>query len=157
MKKIVIFLLVSLSAKAQQNGQCLYKGTWVGFENFFRSPNAIVIYDSNLLLLRKNISLKANIKDINNPRLLHVLDLPGRIDTLFFSYKINQLKKGVQFILIPTKVNLVGTIQLIPKESIIGFLKIFKLDTISGHHQATFSIDFKDGASKVNTLKLIKI
>ena len=81
----MFFALVSINA--QQNAQPIYIGTWVGIEYSFRSPYAVVIKDTALLLIRKNISLRDRIQDLDNPNLLHILERPGKCDTLVLNYK----------------------------------------------------------------------
>ena len=145
----MFFALVSINA--QQNAQPIYIGTWVGIEYSFRSPYAVVIKDTALLLIRKNISLRDRIQDLDNPNLLHILERPGKCDTLVLNYKVQAVNNCFQFRLSP-KQKVVGK-----DTSILAEFRIIKTSTISKHSKAIFSIDFKDGSKKVNTLKLIKI
>jgi hypothetical protein len=58
----ITFFAFAVSLNAQQNEQPIYIGTWVGIEiseSSFRSPYALVIKDKSVLLIRKNISLRA--------------------------------------------------------------------------------------------------
>ena len=76
----IIFFAFAVSLNAQQNEQPIYIGTWVGIEiseSLFRSPYAVVIKDTALLLIRKNVQSKETIKDLDNPNLLHILESPG--------------------------------------------------------------------------------
>lgn len=145
-----LFLAFAVSLNAQQNEQPIYIGTWVGIENPFRSPYAVVIKNTSLLLIRKNIT-RDRIQDLDNPNLLHILEQPGKCDTLELNYKEVQA------------VNNVYQFRLSPKQKVLGkdtSLKAeFRLLEIASykHSKASFSIDFKDGSKKVNTLKLIKL
>ena len=146
---IIFFALVSINA--QQNAQPIYIGTWVGMENSFRSPYSIVIRDSDLLLIRKNIALRDTIQDLDNPNLLHILERPGKCDTLALNYKVQAVNNVYQFTLSP-KQKVVGK-----DTSIMAEFRINKAASSSKHSKASFSIDFKDGSNRANTLKLIKI
>ena len=146
---IMFFALVSINA--QQNAQPIYIGTWVGIEYSFRSPYAVVIKDTALLLIRKNISLRDRIQDLDNPNLLHILERPGKCDTLVLNYKVQAVNNVYQFTLSP-KEKVVGK-----DTSIMAEFRINKVAPSSKHTKAIFSIDFKDGSKKVNTLKLIKL
>lgn len=146
---IIFFALVSINA--QQNAQPIYIGTWVGIEYSFRSPYAVVIKDTALLLIRKNISLRDRIQDLDNPNLLHILERPGKCDTLVLNYKVQAVNNVYQFTLSP-KEKVVGK-----DTSIMAEFRINKVAPSSKHTKAIFSIDFKDGSKKVNTLKLIKL
>jgi hypothetical protein len=145
----MFFALVSINA--QQNAQPIYIGTWVGIEYSFRSPYAVVIKDTALLLIRKNISLRDRIQDLDNPNLLHILERPGKCDTLVLNYKVQAVNNVYQFTLSP-KEKVVGK-----DTSIMAEFRINKVAPSSKHTKAIFSIDFKDGSKKVNTLKLIKL
>ena len=145
----MFFALVSINA--QQNAQPIYIGTWVGIEYQFRSPYAVVIKDTALLLIRKNISLRDRIQDLDNPNLLHILERPGKCDTLVLNYKVQAVNNVYQFTLSP-KEKVVGK-----DTSIMAEFRINKVAPSSKHTKAIFSIDFKDGGKKVNTLKLIKL
>ena len=147
----MFFALVSINA--QQNAQPIYIGTWVGIEiseSSFRSPYALVIQHKSVLLIRKNISVKDRIQDLDNPNLLQILERPGKSDTLALSYKVQAVSNGFQF-------------TLSPKQKVLGNDSSLKaefrlLETAHNKHKkASFSIDFKDGSKKVNTLKLIKL
>jgi len=146
-----LFLAFAVSLNAQQNEQPIYIGAWVGIENPFRSPYAVVIKDTTLLLIRKNIALRDRIQDLDNPDFLKILDRPGKNDTLELNYKEVQA------------VNNVYQFRLSPKQKVLGkdtSLKAeFRLLEMAPkkHIMASFSIDFKDGSKKVNTLKLIKL
>jgi len=142
---IMFFALASL------NAQPIYIGTWVGKENSFRSPYALVIKETSLLLIRKNIALRDTIQDLDNPNLLHILERPGKCDTLVLNYKVQAVNNVYQFTLSP-KEKVVGK-----DTSIMAEFRINKVAPSSKHTKATFSIDFKDGSKKVNTLKLIKL
>ena len=146
---IIFFALVSINA--QQNAQPIYIGTWVGMENSFRSPYSLVIRDSALLLIRKNIALRDTIQDLDNPNLLHILERPGKCDTLALNYKVQAVNNVYQFTLSP-KQKVVGK-----DTSIMAEFRINKAASSSKHSKASFSIDFKDGSNRANTLKLIKI
>ena len=146
---VMFFALVSINA--QQNAQPIYIGTWVGIEYQFRSPYAVVIKDTALLLIRKNISLRDRIQDLDNPNLLHILERPGKCDTLVLNYKVQAVNNVYQFTLSP-KEKVVGK-----DTSIMAEFRINKVAPSSKHTKAIFSIDFKDGGKKVNTLKLIKL
>jgi hypothetical protein len=139
-----------LSINAQQNKQPFYIGTWVGIENPFRSPYAVVINDTVLLLIRKNIALRDRIQDLDNPNFLHIFDRPGKSDTLALNYKAQAVNNGFQFRLSPKQK------VLIKDTSIIAKFRLFEIAS-NKHSKASFSIDFKDGSKKVNTLKLIKL
>ena len=146
---VMFFALVSINA--QQNAQPIYICTWVGIEYQFRSPYAVVIKDTALLLIRKNISLRDRIQDLDNPNLLHILERPGKCDTLVLNYKVQAVNNVYQFTLSP-KEKVVGK-----DTSIMAEFRINKVAPSSKHTKAIFSIDFKDGGKKVNTLKLIKL
>jgi len=145
---IMFFALLSINA--QQNKQPIYIGTWVGIENPFRSPYAVVIKDTVLLLIRKNIALRDRIQDLDNPNFLHIFDRPGKSDTLALNYKVQAVNNGFQF-------------RLSPKQKVLGKDTSLKAEfrllemAPNKHRKAIFSIDFKDGSKKVNTLKLIKL
>jgi hypothetical protein len=139
-----------LSINAQQNEQPIYKGSWVGIENPYRSPYAVVIKDTTLLLIRKNIALTDRIQDLDNPNFLHILDRPGKCDSLALNYKVQEVNNVYQFTLSPKqKVNK-------KDNSIIAEFRLLEMAP-KKHIMASFSIDFKDGSKQVNTLKLIKI
>jgi hypothetical protein len=145
---IIFFALLSINA--QQNKQPIYIGTWVGIENPFRSPYALVIRDTALLLIRKNIALRDRIQDLDNPNFLNILDRRGKSDTLALNYKVQAVNNGFQF-------------RLSPKQKVLGKDTSLKAEfrllemAPNKHRKAIFSIDFKDGSKKENTLKLIKI
>ena len=145
---IMFFALVSINA--QQNAQPIYIGTWVGKENSFRSPYALVIRDSALLLIRKNIALRDTIQDLDNPNLLHILERPGKCDTLALNYKVQAVNNVYQFTLSP-KQKVVGK-----DTTIMAEFRLLELAP-NKHRKASFSIDFKDGSNRANTLKLIKL
>ena len=145
----IIFFSFAVSLNAQQKP--IYIGTWVGIENSFRSPYALVINDTGLLLIRKDIGLRDAMQDLDNPNLLQILDRPGKSDTLALNYYVKAVNNYFQFRLSP-KQKVVGK-----DTSILAEFRIIKTSTISKHSKAIFSIDFKDGSKKVNTLKLIKI
>jgi len=146
----IIFFAFAVSLNAQQNVQPLYIGTWVGIENPFRSPYAVVIKDTTLLLIRKNIALRDRIQDLDNPDFLKILDRPGKNDTLALNYKVQAVNNVYQFRLSPKQK------VLIKDTSIIAKFRLLKIAS-NKHSKASFSIDFKDGSKKVNTLKLIKL
>ena len=139
-----------LSINAQQNVQPIYIGMWVGIENPFRSPYAVVIKDTTLLLIRKNIALRDRIQDLDNPDFLKILDRPGKNDTLALNYKVQAVNNVYQFRLSPKQK------VLIKDTSIIAKFRLLEIAS-NKHSKASFSIDFKDGSKKVNTLKLIKL
>ena len=145
---IMFFALVSINA--QQNMQPIYIGTWVGLESRFRSPYVVVIKDTALLLIRKNIALRDRIQDLDNPNLLHILDRPSKSDTLALNYKVQGVNNVYQFTLSPK--------QKVLKQdtSIIAEFRLLEMAP-NKHRKASFSIDFKDGSNRANTLKLIKI
>ena len=145
---IMFFTLLSINA--QQNVQPIYIGMWVGIENPFRSPYAVVINDTVLLLIRKNIALRDRIQDLDNPNFLHIFDRPGKSDTLALNYKVQAVNNGFQFRLSPKQK------VLIKDTSIIAKFRLLEIAS-NKHTKASFSIDFKDGSKKVNTLKLIKL
>ena len=146
----IICLAFAVSLNAQQNEQPIYIGTWVGIENSFRSAYALVINDTGLLLIRKDIGLRDAIQDLDNPNLLQILERPGKCDTLALSYFVKTVNKGYQF-------------TLSPKQKVLGNDSSLKAEfrllemVPNKHKKAIFSIDFKDGSKKVNTLKLIKL
>jgi len=146
----IIFFDFVASLNAQQNVQPIYIGTWLGIENPFRSPYAVVIKDTSFLLIRKNIALRDRIQDIDNPDFLQIFDRPGKNDTLALNYKVQVVTNGFQFRLSPKQK------ALIQDTSIIGEFRLLKMAP-NKHRKAIFSIDFKDGSKKVNTLKLIKL
>jgi len=145
-----LFLAFAVSLNAQQNEQPIYIGTWVGIENPFRSPYAVVIKDTTLLLIRKNIALRDRIQDLDNPDFLKILDRPGRCDTLALNFNVESVNNVYQF-------------TLSPKQKVLGKDTSLKAEfrllemAPNEHIMASFSIDFKDGSKKVNTLKLIKL
>jgi hypothetical protein len=150
----ITFFAFAVSLNAQQNEQPIYIGTWVGIEiseSLFRSPYAVVIKDTALLLIRKNIALRDRIQDLDNPNFLQILDSPGKCDTLALNYFVKAVNNGFQFRLSP-KQKVVGK-----DTSIMAEFRINKTVSSSNHSKASFSIDFKDGSKKVNTLKLIKL
>jgi len=143
---IMFFALVSISAQQKP----IYIGTWVGIENSFRSPYALVINDTGFLLIRKDIGLRDAIQDLDNPNLLHILERPGKCDTLNLSYFVKAVNNSYQFTLSPKQ-------KVIRNDSSLK-AEIRLLETVHNkHRKASFSIDFKDGSKKVNTLKLIKL
>ena len=144
----MFFAIVSVNA--QQNVQPIYIGTWLGIENPFRSPYALVIKDTSFLLIRKNVESKETINDLDNPNFLHIFDQPGKSDTLALNYKVQAVNNGFQFRLNPKQK------VLIQDTSIIGEFRLLEMAP-NKHRKAIFSIDFKDGSKKVNTLKLIKL
>jgi hypothetical protein len=144
----MFFAIVSVNA--QQNVQPIYIGTWLGIENPFRSPYAVVIKDTTLLLIRKNIALRDRIQDLDNPDFLQIFESPGRCDTLALNYKVQAVNNGFQFRLSPKQK------VLIKDTSIIAKFRLLEIAS-NKHSKASFSIDFKDGSKKVNTLKLIKL
>ena len=147
----IIFFAFAVSLNAQQIEQPIYIGTWVGKENSFRSPYALVIKDTALLLIRKNIALRDTIQDLDNPNLLHILERPGKCDTLALNFKVQEVNNVYQFTLSPKK-------KVVGKDtSIMAEFRINKAASSSKHSKAIFSIDFKDGSNRANTLKLIKI
>ena len=146
----IIFFAFAVSLNAQQIEQPIYLGTWVGMENSFRSPYSLVIRDSALLLIRKNIALRDTIQDLDNPNLLHILERPGKCDTLALNYKVQEVNNVYQFTLSP-KQKVVGK-----DTSIMAEFRLLELAP-NKHRKASFSIDFKDGSNRANTLKLIKI
>jgi hypothetical protein len=146
----IIFFAFAVSLNAQQNVQPIYIGTWVGIENPFRSPYAVVIKDTTLLLIRKNIALRDRIQDLDNPNFLHILDQPGKSDTLALNYKVQAVDNSFQFRLSPKQK------VLIQDTSIIAEFRLLEM-VPKKHRKAIFSIDFKDGSKIVNTLKLIKL
>ena len=97
----IIFFAFAVCLNAQQNEQPIYIGTWVGIENSFRSAYALVINDTGLLLIRKDIGLRDAIQDLDNPNLLQILERPGKCDTLALSYFVKTVNKGYQFTLSP--------------------------------------------------------
>ena len=144
----IICLAFTVCLNAQQKP--IYIGTWVGIENSFRSAYALVINDTGLLLIRKDIGLRDAIQDLDNPNLLQILERPGKCDTLALSYFVKTVNKGYQF-------------TLSPKQKVLGNDSSLKAEfrllemVPNKHKKAIFSIDFKDGSKKVNTLKLIKL
>lgn len=145
---IMFFALVSINA--QQNAQPIYIGTWVGKENSFRSAYALVIKETSLLLIRKNIALRDTIQDLDNPNLLHILERPGKCDTLALNYKVQAVNNVYQFTLSP-KQKVVGK-----DTTIMAEFRLLEMAP-NKHSKASFSIDFKDGSNRANTLKLIKL
>jgi len=146
----IIFFAFAVSLNAQQNKQPIYIGTWVGIENPFRSPYAVVIKDTTLLLIRKNIALRDRIQDLDNPDFLKILERPGKSDTLALNFNVESVNNVYQF-------------TLSPKQKVLGKDTSLKAEfrllemAPNEHIMASFSIDFKDGSKKVNTLKLIKL
>ncbi len=150
----ILFFAFAVSLNAQQNEQPIYIGTWVGIEiseSSFRSPYALVIIDKRVLLIRKNIALRDRIQDLDNPNLLHILERPGKSDTLALNYKVQAVSNGFQFTLSP-KQKVLGN-----DTSLKAEFRLLETAHNSKHSKASFSIDFKDGSKKVNTLKLIKL
>ena len=145
----IICLAFTVCLNAQQKP--IYIGTWVGIENSFRSAYALVINDTGLLLIRKDIGLRDAIQDLDNPNLLQILERPGKCDTLVLNFFVKKVNNGYQFTLSP-KQKVVGK-----DTSIMAEFRINKTAPSSKHTKAIFSIDFKDGSKKVNTLKLIKL
>ena len=144
------FFAFAVSLNAQQNVKPIYIGTWVGIENPFRSPYAVVIKDTTLLLIRKNIALRDRIQDLDNPNFLHILDRPGKCDTLALNYNVKEVNNVYQFTLSPKQ-------KVLGKDtSLKAEFRILEMAP-NQHSKASFSIDFKDGSKKVNTLKLIKL
>jgi len=147
----IIFFAFAVSLNAQQN-EPIYIGTWVGIEiseSLFRSPYAVVIKDTALLLIRKNVQSKETIKDLDNPNLLHILESPGKCDTLALNYTVKSVDNVYEFTLSPK--------QLGKDTSLKAEFRLLETAHNSKHSKAIFSIDFKDGSKKVNTLKLIKL
>ena len=149
----IICLAFAVSLNAQQNEQPIYIGTWVGIEiseSSFRSPYALVIKHKSVLLIRKNIALRDRIQDLDNPNLLQILERPGKSDTLALNYEVKSVNNVYEFTLSP-KQKVLGNDSSLKAE--------FRLLEIAHnkHKKASFSIDFKDGSKKVNTLKLIKL
>ena len=149
----IICLAFTVSLNAQQNEQPIYIGTWVGIEiseSSFRSPYALVIKDKSVLLIRKNIALRDRIQDLDNPNLLQILERPGKSDTLALNYEVKSVNNVYEF-------------TLSPKQKVLGNDSSLKAEfrllemAHNKHKKASFSIDFKDGSKKVNTLKLIKL
>ena len=146
----IICLAFAVCLNAQQNEQPIYIGTWVGIEYSFRSPYALVIRDKSVLLIRKNIALRDRIQDLDNPNLLHILERPGKSDTLALNYEVKSVNNVYEF-------------TLSPKQKVLGNDTSLKAEfrllemVPNKHRKAIFSIDFKDGSKKVNTLKLIKL
>ena len=149
----IICLAFTVSLNAQQNEQPIYIGTWVGIEiseSSFRSPYALVIKDKSVLLIRKNIALRDRIQDLDNPNLLQILERPGKSDTLALNYEVKSVNNVYEF-------------TLSPKQKVLGNDTSLKAEfrllemVPNKHRKASFSIDFKDGSKKVNTLKLIKL
>ena len=157
MKYLLTFIICfafAVSLNAQQNEQPIYIGTWVGIEiseSSFRSPYALVIIDKSVLLIRKNIALRDRIQDLDNPNLLQILERPGKSDTLALNYKVQAVSNGFQFTLSP-KQKVLGN-----DTSLKAEFRLLETAHNSKHSKASFSIDFKDGSKKVNTLKLIKL
>ena len=150
----IICLAFTVSLNAQQNEQPIYIGTWVGIEiseSSFRSPYALVIKHKSVLLIRKNIALRDRIQDLDNPNLLQILERPGKCDTLVLNFFVKKVNNGYQFTLSP-KQKVVGK-----DTSIMAEFRLLETAHNSKHSKASFSIDFKDGSKKVNTLKLIKL
>ena len=150
----IICLAFTVSLNAQQNEQPIYIGTWVGIEiseSSFRSSYALVIKDKSVLLIRKNIALRDRIQDLDNPNLLQILERPGKCDTLVLNFFVKKVNNGYQFTLSP-KQKVVGK-----DTSIMAEFRLLETAHNSKHSKASFSIDFKDGSKKVNTLKLIKL
>ena len=148
----IIFFAFAVSLNAQQNEQPIYIGTWVGIEYSFRSPYALVIRDKSVLLIRKNISVKDRIQDLDNPNLLQILERPGKSDTLALNYEVKSVNNVYEFTLISPKQK-----KLLGKDtSLKAEFRLLEM-VPNKHRKAIFSIDFKDGSKKVNTLKLIKL
>ena len=149
----ILFFAFAVSLNAQQNEQPIYIGTWVGIEiseSSFRSSYALVIRDKSVLLIRKNIALRDRIQDLDNPNLLQILERPGKSDTLALNYEVKSVNNVYEF-------------TLSPKQKVLGNDTSLKAEfrllemVPNKHRKAIFSIDFKDGSKKVNTLKLIKL
>ena len=147
----IICLAFTVCLNAQQKP--IYIGTWVGIEiseSSFRSPYALVIKDKSVLLIRKNIALRDRIQDLDNPNLLQILERPGKSDTLALNYEVKSVNNVYEF-------------TLSPKQKVLGNDTSLKAEfrllemVPNKHRKASFSIDFKDGSKKVNTLKLIKL
>ena len=152
----ILFFAFAVSLNAQQNEQPIYIGTWVGIEiseSSFRSPYALVIQHKSVLLIRKNISVKDRIQDLDNPNLLQILERPGKSDTLALNYEVKSVNNVYEFTLISPKQK-----KLLGKDtSLKAEFRLLETAHNSKHSKASFSIDFKDGSKKVNTLKLIKL
>ena len=149
----IIFFAFAVCLNAQQNEQPIYIGTWVGIEiseSSFRSPYALVIKHKSVLLIRKNIALRDRIQDLDNPNLLQILERPGKSDTLALNYEVKSVNNVYEF-------------TLSPKQKVLGNDSSLKAEfrllemVPNKHKKAIFSIDFKDGSKKLNTLKLIKL
>ena len=147
----IICLAFTVCLNAQQKP--IYIGTWVGIEiseSSFRSPYALVIKNKSVLLIRKNIALRDRIQDLDNPNLLQILERPGKSDTLALNYEVKSVNNVYEF-------------TLSPKQKVLGNDTSLKAEfrllemVPNKHRKASFSIDFKDGSKKVNTLKLIKL
>ena len=151
----ILFFAFAVSLNAQQNEQPIYIGTWVGIEiseSSFRSPYALVIKDKSVLLIRKNIALRDRIQDLDNPNLLQILERPGKYDTLALNYEVKSVNNVYEFTLISPKQK-----KLLGKDtSLKAEFRLLEM-VPNKHRKAIFSIDFKDGSKKVNTLKLIKL
>ena len=148
----IIFFAFAVSLNAQQNEQPIYIGTWVGIENSFRSAYALVINDTGLLLIRKDIGLRDAMQDLDNPNLLQILERPGKSDTLALNYEVKSVNNVYEFTLISPKQK-----KLLGKDtSLKAEFRLLEM-VPNKHRKAIFSIDFKDGSKKVNTLKLIKL
>jgi hypothetical protein len=136
MKNLIlsIFLLSVVTANAQIPSIPLYMGEWAGTQAGFKSPYIVVINDSNLLLIRKNVA-KGKVL---------------RQDTLQFIYQIKQISNGYEFSLSTPKA-------LKNKDKTITAQLLFE-ETKSKYNQlcASFSVDFEEGNKELNTLKLVK-
>ncbi len=136
MKNLIlsIFLLSVVTANAQIPSIPLYMGEWAGTQSGFKSPYVVVINDSNLLLIRKNVA-KGKVL---------------RQDTLQFIYQVKQISNGYEFSLSAPKA-------LKNKDKTITAQLLFEeTKPKSNKLCASFSVDFEEGNKSLNTLKLTK-
>jgi hypothetical protein len=132
-----------LNASAQTNSQHsskpIYFGKWNGSEEKFKSPYVVIINDSNLFLIRKNI----------------VKNKIARMDTALFTYQAKAVDKGYEFVLKAPKA-LINKDKTLIASFLISYPVAKPGQSKLGHPKAVLSVDFSDGAEKPSALNLIK-
>ena len=132
-----------LSASAQTNSdhsnKPIYLGKWIGSEEKFKSPYVVIINDSNLFLIRKNI----------------VKNKIARMDTALFTYQAKAIEKGYEFELKAPKA-LINKDKTLIASFLISYPVAKPGQSKLGHPKAVLSVDFSDGAEKPSSLNLVK-
>lgn len=136
----LVFGILILQAKETNNSpKPAYWGRWKGTEAKFKSPYVVIINDSNLLLIRKNLGKTKLI----------------RIDTIMFTYQAKAIDNGFEFKLKAPKALINKDTTLVANFLIANPIK--KQGQVKiGHPEAVLSVDFSNGSGKPSTLSLIK-